>query len=93
VNFLAVFEEWIFRGILLEEFARRGRSRSVGVLASAFVFSLFHLSNPGTYPIFAVPAMVAGILLGICYLLGGLAGVVFTHCAYNSISALGFLRW
>ena len=85
VNILPIFEEWVFRGILLEEVSRRARSRSLGVLISALVFALFHLSNPGTYPAYAIPLVAGGILLGACYLLVGLGGAIISHCAYNSL--------
>lgn len=85
VNILPIFEEWVFRGILLEEASRRTRSRSLGVLISALAFALFHLSNPGTYPAYAIPLVAGGILLGACYLLVGLGGAIISHCAYNSI--------
>ncbi|MBA7502146.1 hypothetical protein ES706_00728 [subsurface metagenome] len=85
VNVLPIFEEWIFRGILLEEVARRTRSKWIGVMVSALIFAAFHLSNPGTYPAFAIPLLGAGLLLGICYLVSGLAGAIITHNAYNSI--------
>lgn len=88
VNVLPVFEEWVFRGILLEEAARRARSRLLGLLISAFVFALFHLSNPGTYPAYAIPLALGGILLGACYLLIGLGGAIVSHCAYNSLLLL-----
>ena len=85
VNVLPIFEEWIFRGILLEEVARRTHSRWWGVVISAIIFAAFHLSNPGTYPAFAIPLVGAGLLLGVCYLRSGLAGAIITHNAYNSI--------
>ncbi len=85
VNVLPIFEEWIFRGIILEEVARRTRSKWLGVGVSTLVFAAFHLSNPGTYPAFAIPLLGAGLLLGACYLVSGLAGAIITHSAYNSI--------
>ena len=88
VNVLPIFEEWIFRGILLEEIALRSRSKLAGVLLSSLIFAAFHLSNPGTYPAFAVPLVGAGLLLGACYLLSGLMGAIITHNAYNSILVL-----
>ncbi len=88
VNLLPIFEEWIFRGILLEEVARRTRSKWMGVLVSTIIFATFHLSNPGTYPAFVIPLLGAGLLLGICYLVSGLAGAIITHNAYNSILVL-----
>lgn len=85
VNVLPIFEEWIFRGILLEEVARRARSKWLGVGISALVFAAFHLSNPGTYPAVTIPLIGAGLLLGACYLVSGLAGAIITHNAYNTI--------
>lgn len=90
VNLLPVFEEWIFRGILLEEIGRRGRSRLLGVLLSTLAFAVFHLSNPGTYPAFALPAFAAGLVYSACYLISGLPGAIGAHCLYNSIVALFF---
>jgi len=88
VNLLPVFEEWIFRGILLEEIARRGRSRVLGVFLSTLAFAAFHLSNPGTYPAFVLPAFAAGLVYSACYLSSGLPGAIGAHCLYNSIIAL-----
>ncbi len=85
INVLPIFEEWIFRSILLEEVARRTRSKWLGVGVSTLIFAAFHLSNPGTYPAFAIPLIGAGLLLGACYLVSGLAGAIITHNAYNSI--------
>lgn len=85
VNVLPIFEEWIFRGILLEEVARRSRSKWLGVGISTIIFAAFHLSNPGTYPAVAIPLLGAGVLLGACYLVSGLAGAIITHNAYNTI--------
>lgn len=85
VNVLPIFEEWIFRGILLEEVARRARSKWIGVGISTLVFAAFHLSNPGTYPAVMIPLIGAGLLLGACYLISGLAGAIITHNAYNTI--------
>lgn len=85
VNVLPIFEEWIFRGILLEEVARRARSKWIGVGVSSIIFAAFHLSNPGTYPAVAIPLLGAGLLLGACYLVSGLAGAIITHNAYNTI--------
>jgi len=85
VNVLPIFEEWIFRGILLEEVARRARSKWIGVGISTLIFAAFHLSNPGTYPAVTIPLIGAGLLLGACYLISGLAGAIITHNAYNSI--------
>ncbi|MEM2282386.1 MAG: CPBP family intramembrane glutamic endopeptidase [Candidatus Hadarchaeales archaeon] len=85
VNLFAFLEEWLFRGILLEEFSIALRSRKAGVLTSSVLFGLFHLSNPGTYPAIVLPLTVAGILLGIAYLFRGLSCSILSHCIYNSL--------
>ncbi|MCS7131107.1 MAG: CPBP family intramembrane metalloprotease, partial [Hadesarchaea archaeon] len=90
VNILPIFEEWVFRGVLLEEIGRRARSRMLGVLLSSIIFAVFHISNPGTYPAAIIPLAVGGVLLGICYMLGGLASAIVCHCAYNSLSFFWF---
>jgi membrane protease YdiL (CAAX protease family) len=85
VTVLPIFEEWIFRGILLEEAARRTRSRLAGLVISALIFAAFHLSNPGMYPASIIPMTVGGLILGTCYLLGGLASAIVCHSLYNAM--------
>ena len=84
VNLLPVFEEWIFRGVILDEILRWRRSKLLAVVSSAILFALFHLSNPGTYLAFALPLIPAGLLLGVCYLKTGLGGAIIAHNSYNS---------
>ena len=86
-----IFEEWIFRGVLLDEFSRRLRSRSIGVTLSAFLFAIFHLSNPGTYPAAVLPLFLGGVLFGICYLRVGLGGAILCHSTYNLLVLLNVL--
>lgn len=88
---LPIFEEWIFRGILLEEIARWKNSRWWGLILSSFVFALFHLSNPGTLPVAAIPLVIGGLILGGCYLVGGLAAAVLAHILYNVFPSILFL--
>lgn len=85
---IPVIEEWVFRGILQEEISRRLRSRAAGLVISAFVFALFHLSNPGTYPAAVFPLFLGGLIFGICYMYAGLAGSILSHSAYNFILVL-----
>lgn len=85
VTVLPIFEEWIFRGILLEEAARRTRSRLAGLVISALIFAAFHLSNPGMYPASIIPMTIGGLILGTCYLLGGLASAIVCHSLYNAM--------
>ncbi len=83
IALIPIFEEWIFRAILLEEISDWSRSRLLGLISSSLLFAIFHLTNPGTY----VPALlfyfVGGLLIGVVYLYGGLALAVFTHIIYN----------
>ncbi len=88
VNILPIFEEWIFRGILIDEFITWKRSRLGAVLFSSLLFSIFHLSNPGTYPAFALAIFPTSLLLGVCYLRAGLGGAVLAHNLYNSCLVL-----
>ena len=85
---IPVIEEWVFRGILQEEISRRLRSRATGLVLSAFIFALFHLSNPGTYPAAVFPLFLGGLMFGICYMYVGLAGAILSHSAYNFILVL-----
>jgi len=85
---IPVIEEWVFRGILQEEISRRMRSRAAGLVLTAAIFALFHLSNPGTYPAAVLPLFLGGLTFGICYIDIGLAGAIASHSACNFIIAL-----
>lgn len=85
VTLLPILEEWIFRGILLEELSRIAKSKWAGLLLSALLFSIFHLSNPGTYATAAISYFIGGIVIGIGYLAGGLSVAVSGHVLYNII--------
>ena len=78
-----VFEEWLFRGVLLRKLVRFGRLRALAL--SSIVFGLFHLIDPGSYPFAFIPPTVAGIFLGAAYLKGGLKVAVPAHIGYNWI--------
>lgn len=84
VNTLPIFEEWIFRGVMVDELVRWRGSKSLAVIISTLVFAVFHLSNPGTYPAFVLPLIPAGLLLGACYLYTGLGGAIIAHNSYNT---------
>ncbi len=88
VNVLPIFEEWIFRGVMVDELMRWRRSKLLAVVVSTLVFAGFHLSNPGTYPAFVLPLIPAGLLLGACYLKTGLGGAIIAHNAYNTFLVL-----
>ena len=78
-----VFEEWLFRGILLERLRRFGRFPAV--MLSAFAFGLFHLLNTGTFFYAFIPPTVAGLVLGCAYLAGGLKVSALAHMGYNGV--------
>lgn len=84
VNVLPIFEEWIFRGILIDEIVRWRHSKLLAVVLSTIIFALFHLSNPGTYPAYVLPLIPGGLLLGVCYLYTGLGGAIIAHNLYNT---------
>ncbi|MEA1904360.1 MAG: CPBP family intramembrane glutamic endopeptidase, partial [Candidatus Hadarchaeota archaeon] len=56
-----------------------------GLVISALIFAAFHLSNPGMYPASIIPMTVGGLILGTCYLLGGLASAIVCHSLYNAM--------
>lgn len=92
VNILPIFEEWIFRGVIMDEVIRWRRSKVLAVLTSALLFSAFHLSNPGTYPAIVISMLPASLLLSVCYLYTGLGGAILAHNCYNTIlMVIGFL--
>lgn len=88
---LPIFEEWIFRRILLEEITQWKNSRWWGLILSSIIFALFHLSNPGTLPVAAIPLIIGGLILGGCYLVGGLAAAILAHILYNVFPSILFL--
>lgn len=88
VTVLPILEEWVFRKIILEEIAQLSNSRWIGLLLSSFLFAIFHISNPGTYPVAIIPYFVGGMLIGGSYLLGGLAVATSCHIIYNLLPFL-----
>lgn len=88
VNLLPIFEEWVFRGIFIDEFVRWRGSKLLAVVLSTIIFSLFHLSNPGTYFGYVIPLMPAGLLLGFCYIKTGLGGAIIAHNTYNTFQVI-----
>lgn len=85
VNILPIFEEWVFRGVIIDEVIRRRKSKLLAVAFSAVLFAAFHLSNPGTYPAIIISMLPASLLLGACYLYTGLGGAILAHNAYNTL--------
>ncbi|HMQ03332.1 MAG TPA: type II CAAX endopeptidase family protein [Pyrinomonadaceae bacterium] len=63
----AAFEEALFRGYILQSFARSGLAWLAILLTSAF-FGIAHLSNPNLGFISTANTMLAGVWFGIAYL-------------------------
>jgi len=83
-TFLApIFEEIVFRGVLLPVLAR-DFGIVFGILMSSFIFALAHLSL-GEFP----PLFVLGIGLGVTRLLSGrLGSSVIMHSLWNGLTFL-----
>jgi len=84
VNILPIFEEWVFRGVIIDEMVKWRKSKLLAVVVSAVLFAAFHLSNPGTYPALVVSMLPASLLLGACYIYTGLGGAIVAHNTYNT---------
>lgn len=78
---MPVFEEWIFRGIILKGSLKYGRLVALGV--SSLAFAALHFANPGTAPLVMLPTFFGGLLFGAAYLRGGLGASVISHSGYN----------
>ena len=80
----AVVEEAVFRGFVMNELARAGRSPVVQVVVSAVTFALLHLGF-GWWGVLCT--LVMGAALGVTYLWCGrsLAAPVAGHCLVNAI--------
>ncbi len=83
ITIIPIFEEWIFRGVLLEEISKISDSKLFGLLLSSLLFASFHFSNPGTHISALIPYFIAGLFLGGSYIIGGLAMATLSHIFYN----------
>ncbi len=63
----AAFEEALFRGYILQTFARSGLAW-FAIIMTSLVFGLFHLGNPNAGYISTANTMLAGIWFGVAYL-------------------------
>lgn len=81
VLFAPVFEELIFRGIILESLLRRHR-RLVSVLISSMLFAIVHFQ-----PSVMVTAFVSGVILGTIYLhTSSIFSVIILHAINNAVA-------
>lgn len=88
VTVLPILEEWIFRGVILEEIYQFSQSKKTALLSSSLIFAIFHLSNPGTLPPAVITYFIGGLIIGGGYLVGGFSVAVFSHVLYNVIPFL-----
>jgi uncharacterized protein len=63
----AAFEEALFRGYLLQTFARAGLAWPA-IIVTALLFGLAHMGNPNANAFAAVNTVIAGIWFGVAYL-------------------------
>lgn len=73
-----VFEEMLFRGLLLESLRSRGRTSAI--LGAAVAFAFWHLN-----PVALRYYVLVGFLLGYLYWRFGLAASISTHAVFNGL--------
>ncbi|MFW6026670.1 MAG: CPBP family intramembrane glutamic endopeptidase [Candidatus Woesearchaeota archaeon] len=83
-----IFEEWLFRGIILTEIKEKTNSKILGIILSSGLFSLIHITNPGIFPPILIVYFIGGLFLGIFYTFFGLNVVIIAHIIYNLFSFL-----
>ncbi|MBP7170731.1 MAG: CPBP family intramembrane metalloprotease, partial [Bacteroidales bacterium] len=83
----AVGEELIFRGILQRRLVEYTRSRWVGILLAAALFSAIHMQFQGFIPRFAL-GVAFGYLLEVT---GSIWVPIFAHFFNNAIAATGYM--
>ena len=87
----AVFEEVIFRGIMIGTMKKSGKSRFTALIVSSILFALIHLTNivgmsPLNVLVQAGYALVVGLLFGAIYIRSGSILVVIIAHALTDIS-------
>ena len=81
VLFAPVFEEFIFRGLVLESMLRRHR-RLISVIVSSMLFAIVHFQ-----PSVMFSAFVSGLVLGTIYLhTNSIFSTIFLHAINNAIA-------
>jgi membrane protease YdiL (CAAX protease family) len=80
VILVPIVEEVIFRGYILSSFIKIKKYDIWGVLLSAALFSLIHISGEAKLSAFNI-----GLVSGVIYLRFGLISAIFYHSIYNFI--------
>jgi hypothetical protein len=79
----AFMEEFAFRGVALAGITR-ARGPGAGIMVTALVFGASHGFNPGVTVLALGNTVLAGLLLGLTFLLrGGLWTATGTHLGWN----------
>ncbi len=90
--FAPVFEEILFRGILLKGLINRSKNEKevwLAILFTSFMFGLIHM-NPWQF----IAAMISGIALGyVYYRTKSLGNTIFMHALNNGISVYVLLQY
>ena len=90
----AVFEEVIFRGILIAKLRENGKTPMAALVISAVLFGAVHLTNLAGMPLSDALvqtgyAVVVGLVLGAVYLKSGdIAAVILAHALIDITSSL-----
>ncbi len=93
----AVFEEVIFRGIMIGKLKESGKSKMVTLIISAVIFGLVHLTNiagmqTAEVLVQTAYALVVGLVFGAVYIKSGdIISVIIAH-ALTDISSQIFLQ-
>ena len=66
--FVSFSEELLVRGYILQNL-KVSMTENIALLLSAMIFSLLHFANPNLSSIAFVNLFLAGVVLGLCYLL------------------------
>lgn len=83
-----VSEEMFFRGVVLQRFFGSELRLVAGVIVSSWLFAALHGVSILLLPIY----FVAGVLLAVAFLKGGLAASIVAHVTVNALAVLWLFR-
>lgn len=85
----AIFEELLFRGVILKSLAKMGKT--ISFLLTSILFSLYH----GSYELFLPIFVLSAFLTMVGFFRGGLTLAVLFHFFFNLLNliSLNYLQW
>lgn len=90
---LVIFEEIIYRGLLMDFFKNRIGLVSA-ILINSAIFSISHMAGPGTFLTLMPVTFVASVIFSLLYWKGGIITASVVHGGYDILimlsSAFGF---